>query len=104
MRRDINLHSALRLTNGVAFLFSTTTALFLLLPVYLHGIGSSPAQIGLVAGLMRISMLVARPIAGRLLDRFGRRPVIMAGGLVAIASILSILVFPQIGFPFLSFR
>jgi len=104
VRRDINLHSALRQTNGVAFLFSTTTALFLLLPVYLHGIGSSPAQIGLVAGLMRISMLAARPVAGRLLDRFGRRPVIMAGGLVAIASILSILVFPQIGFPFLSFR
>ncbi len=104
MRREIDLHAALRLTNSVAFLFSTTTALFLLLPVYLHTIGSSPAQIGLVAGLMRISMLAARPIAGGLLDRFGRRPVIMVGGIVTVASILSILIFPQIGFSFLTFR
>ena len=104
MRQEINLHRALRLTNGVAFLFSTTTALFLLLPVYLHKIGSSPAQIGLVAGLMRVSMLAARPIAGRLLDRFGRRPVILLGGVVAIAAISSIHLFPQIGIPFLAFR
>jgi MFS family permease len=104
LRREIDLHRALRLTNGVAFLFSTTTALFLLLPVYLSSIGSSPAQIGLVAGLMRVSMLAARPIAGRLLDRFGRRPVILAGGIVTIAAIASILLFPQIGIPFLAFR
>jgi MFS family permease len=98
------LRGALRRTNGVAFLFSTTTALFLLFPVYLQQIGSSPAQIGLVAGLMRVSMLLARPLAGRLLDRFGRRPVILGGGVVTIASILSIYLFPEIGLPFLAFR
>jgi MFS family permease len=98
------LRGALRRTNAVAFLFSTTTALFLLLPVYLQQTGSSAAQIGLVAGLMRVSMLIARPVAGRLLDRFGRRPVIAAGGIVAIAAILSIFLVPKVGPLFLVFR
>jgi MFS family permease len=99
-----SLRGALRRTNGVALLFSTTNALFLLLPVYLQQVGSSAAQIGLVAGLTRVSMLAARPVAGRLLDRFGRRPVITAGGLVATLAILSIFLFPQVGLPFLFFR
>ena len=99
-----SLRGVLRRTNGVAFLFSTTNALFLLLPVYLQQAGSSAAQIGLVAGLMRVSMLAARPVAGRLLDRFGRRPVITAGGLVSTLAILSIFVVPQVGLPFLAFR
>ncbi len=99
-----NIRSALRRTNGVAFLFSTTTALFLLLPVYLQQIGSSAVQIGLVAGLMRVSMLIARPVAGRLLDRFGRRPVIIGGGLATIVAILSLFLFPRVGLPFLLCR
>jgi len=102
--KHANLRAALRRTNGVAFLFSTTTALFLLLPVYLQQTGSSAAQIGLVAGLMRVSMLIARPVAGRLLDRFGRRPVIAAGGIVAIAAILSLFLAPKVGPLFLFFR
>lgn len=99
-----NLRGALRRINGVAFLFSTTTALFLLLPVYLQQTGSSAAQIGLVAGVMRVSMLMARPVAGRLLDRFGRRPVIIGGGIVTIVALLSLFVFPAVGLPFLLFR
>jgi MFS family permease len=49
-------------------------------------------------------MLLARPVAGRLLDRFGRRPVITGGGVVMAAAILSLFLFPQIGWPFLLFR
>ena len=99
-----SLRGALRRMNGVAFLFSTTGALFLLLPVYLQQIGNTPAQIGFVVGLMRVSMLVARPVAGRLLDRFGRRPVITWGGVVAGIAILSLFLFPQVGWTFLTFR
>jgi MFS family permease len=102
--RHAALRGALRRLNGVAFLFSTTTALFLLLPVYLQRTGSSAAQIGLVAGLMRVSMLFARPVAGRLLDRFGRRPAILGGGIATIVAILSLFLFPAVGAPFLAFR
>jgi MFS family permease len=102
--KPTSLRASLRRMNGVAFLFSTTTALFLLLPVYLQQTGSSAAQIGFVAGVMRVSMLCARPVAGRLLDRFGRRPVIIAGGLVTMVAIASLFLFPRVGVPFLFFR
>ncbi len=99
-----SFRAAFRAANAATFLFSTAGAFFLLLPVYLQQIGSSPAQIGLVAGLLRASSLFARPLAGRLLDRFGRRPVITAGAAVAILAIVSLFVFPSMGAPFLVMR
>ena len=98
------VHAAFRAANAASFLFSTSQAFFLLLPVYLHQGGSSPAQIGLVAGLLRASSLLARPLGGRLLDHFGRRSVIGIGGCLTIAAILSLFIFPQVGFPFLAMR
>lgn len=102
--RHFDVHSALRMTTAAAFLCSTTSALFLLLPVYLQQAGNSHAQIGLVAGLLRISSLIARPFVGRLLDRFGRRPVVTAGAALGIAAILSLYLFPHFGLPFLGMR
>ncbi|MBI4737731.1 MAG: MFS transporter [candidate division NC10 bacterium] len=99
-----SLHDAFRKANAATFLFSTSGAFFLLLPVYLQQSGSSPAQIGLVAGLLRASSLLARPLAGRLLDRFGRRPVTAAGAGLAIVGVLSLFVFPRVGIPFLTMR
>ncbi|HYL82412.1 MAG TPA: MFS transporter, partial [Candidatus Acidoferrum sp.] len=65
------------------------------MPVYLQETGSSPAQIGLIAGVLRASSLLARPVGGRLLDRFGRRPLITAGLLLSIVGVLSLFVFPR---------
>jgi len=98
------LHGALRRIYVATFLFGTATGLFLLLPLYLQQIGSSPAQIGLVAALLRVSSLCTRPLAGRLLDRLGRRPAILAGGALAGAAILSLFLFPGIGLPFFLMR
>ena len=95
---------ALRTASVAAFLFSTAGAFFLLLPIYLQQRGNSPAQIGLVAGLLRASSLVARPMGGYLLDRFGRRPVTLAGACLAIVAVLSLFVFPDLGIPFLIMR
>jgi MFS family permease len=99
-----SLRAAFRTANAASFLFNTCGSFFLLLPVYLHQGGSSPAQIGLVAGLLRASSLVARPVGGRLLDRFGRRPMISVGALLAIVAVLSLFVFPRVGAPFLVMR
>jgi predicted MFS family arabinose efflux permease len=98
------VRAALRTVNAASFLFSTSQAFFLLLPVYLQQTGSSPAQIGLVAGLMRASSLLARPLGGRLLERFGRRSVAMAGGCLTILAVLSLFVFPRVGGPFMAMR
>jgi len=102
--RVFDVHRALRLTTAAAYLCSTTSALFLLLPVYLQQAGNSHAQIGLVAGLLRVSSLISRPLVGRLLDRFGRRPVLTWGTALGIAAILSLYLFPHFGLPFLGMR
>jgi len=99
-----SFRSALRAINAATFLFSTSGAFFLLFPVYLQQLGSSSSQIGLVAGLFRIGSLLARPLAGRLLDRFGRRPVSLVGASLAIVSVLSLFLFPRVGVPFLAMR
>ena len=48
-----SFHTALRVTNAASFLFNSSSSFFLLLPIYLQQLGNSPAQIGLVAGLLR---------------------------------------------------
>ncbi len=97
-------HAALRVTNAASFLFNSSSALFLLFPVYLQRLGGSPAQIGLVAGLLRAGSLIARPVGGRLLDRIGRRLVIGAGTLLALLGILSLFMFPRLGAIFFAWR
>lgn len=99
-----NVRFALRAINAATFLFSTAGAFFLLLPVYLHQVGSTSSQIGLVASVFRIGSLLARPLAGRLLERFGRRHVTLLGAGLAIVSVLSLFVFPKPGGPFLAMR
>ena len=98
------LHAAFRTANTASFFFSTAQAFFLLLPVYLQQVGSSPAQIGLVAGVLRASSLLARPLGGRLLDRFGRRSVTAGGATVTVVAILSLFVFPRLSTAFLLMR
>jgi len=101
---SLSVRSALRAINAATFLFSTSGAFFLLFPVYLQQIGSTSSQIGLVAGLFRIGSLLARPLAGRLLERFGRRPVTLVGAALAIVSVLSLFTFPRPSGPFLAMR
>ncbi len=99
-----SVRHALRAINAATFLFSTAGAFFLLLPVYLHQVGSTSSQIGLVASVFRIGSLLARPLAGRLLERFGRRHVTLIGAGLAIVSVLSLFVFPRPAGPFLAMR
>lgn len=99
-----SLRFALRAINAATFLFSTSGAFFLLLPVYLQQIGSTSSEIGLVAGAFRIGSLLARPLAGRLLGGFGRRPVTLVGAGLASVSVLSLFIFPRPGAPFLTMR
>ena len=51
-------------------------------------LGGSKADIGLVFGLLAVGMLFARPVAGVMSDRYGRRPLMIVGSLiVAVAQI-----------------
>ncbi len=54
--------------------------LFLHFPGYLARLGADEVQIGFIIGLTAFAAVLARPPIGRLMDRHGRRGVILAGG------------------------
>ena len=60
------------------------------LPRYIHGpLGSGNVAVGVVIGSYAITGLLLRPVAGRLADTRGRKPMVVAGAvLVAIAGLL----------------
>ncbi len=61
------------------FFFTGFQWTFATLPVYIQEIGGRSSQIGLAYGLFSVSAVVARPAVGRLVDRWGRKPVLLAG-------------------------
>jgi len=54
--------------------------LFLHFPGYLAKLGADEVQIGFIFGLTAFAAIAARPPVGRIMDRRGRRGVILAGG------------------------
>lgn len=52
------------------------------LPLYLEKVGAEPSQVGVVMGAFAITALPFRPWVGRLVDRMGRKPVMLAGSLI----------------------
>jgi len=48
-------------------------------PTYARGVGLNDAQIALVMGAQLATTMLAKPLSGRLSDRLGRKPMIVAG-------------------------
>ncbi len=70
--------------------FTAAGLAILVLPLYVTGpVGSTTAGAGLAFGAFAVSALVLRPIAGRLTDAVGRRPLLMGGALTAAACLLA---------------
>ncbi|HSM71821.1 MAG TPA: MFS transporter, partial [Anaerolineales bacterium] len=55
-------------------------------PIYLKALGSDEQQIGLILGAFGASMAVTHIPAGRLADRFGRRPLLFAAWITGLAA------------------
>ena len=62
--------------------------LFGFLPVYLHGLGYTAKQSGIVLSICTASYLLTQPVAGMLADRWKIRTTVLAGLLLAAATIL----------------
>jgi predicted MFS family arabinose efflux permease len=63
--------------------FSAAGVAILALPLYVTGpVGSDKAGAGLAFGAFAVTALVLRPVAGRLTDVLGRRPLLLAGALL----------------------
>ncbi|MEK6665547.1 MAG: MFS transporter [candidate division NC10 bacterium] len=56
-------------------------------PTYGKGIGLNDAQIALVMGAQLGTTMLAKPLSGRLSDRLGRKPIILAGLFLCAATL-----------------
>jgi len=54
------------------------------LPLYIKEVGGGPSQIGLVMGMSALTALFSRPLVGRLVDTWGRKPMMMIGSAIFI--------------------
>lgn len=73
-----------------AAVFFTYGALEIIFPLYAKGQGMSVWQIGVIMGLQLVGVILFKPVFGRLSDRVGRMPVILAGLVVCAISITGI--------------
>lgn len=65
---------------------------FVLLPLYIHGLGGTEVEIGLVMGLYSAVGIVCQPLIGPFVDALGRRPFMVTGvGLVLASTLLATL-------------
>lgn len=73
-------------------------ALWFLLPLYVQSLGGNDATIGLLIGAATAASVGARPLVGVLLDRFGRRTMLVAGSLANALSWMPFLWITGLGF------
>ncbi|MGH7893149.1 MAG: MFS transporter, partial [Candidatus Binatia bacterium] len=68
------------------FTSAMSLALFLLFPLYVKALGGTEVTIGLVLGVGTAASVTGRPLVGMLLDRVGRRRVLLWGGIANACS------------------
>jgi MFS family permease len=87
------LVACLAITSGVhiaVYMLNTT------LPLHMVALGASKTQVGLLFSVGTGVSMVMRPLVGGWIDRYGYRPVMLAGALVLVATLL---VLPTAGTP-----
>lgn len=85
MRSDDRLLSRLFVLAAVAnFLQSLAFNLYLHLPGYLKDLGAGEVQIGVVFSVAAAAAIAARPLLGHVMDTYGRRVVILVGGVLNV--------------------
>jgi MFS family permease len=66
-------------------------AMFILIPLLIRALGGTELTIGLVLGVSTAASVATRPLVGMLLDRVGRRPVLLVAGVANACSWLPFL-------------
>jgi MFS family permease len=61
------------------FFFASFQWTYATLPGFVQHIGGDLVDVGLATGIFALSAVVARPLVGRLCDRWGRKPLLLAG-------------------------
>lgn len=90
--RDFALLVAVQLGFGYAF-----SSFFLLPKFVVTELGGGPRQVGTVGALAVLAAVLASPLCGFLLDRGPRRPLVVLGTLLGVASSLAFLGVTELG-------
>lgn len=61
------------------FFFFTSLNAFSLLPLYIKTLGGTESQIGWIMGSYSLTAILGQPVAGVLIDRFGRKRFLLVG-------------------------
>jgi MFS family permease len=78
--------------------FGLSCSLFLLLPTFLAvGHGADADTIGWANAAPNLAAVISVPVAGWLIDRVGRRPLMLAGGLLGAVGSLGFLAVAEVG-------
>ena len=62
----------------------------MILPIYGVSVGLNPGEVGLLFGVQGITSFFSKPIMGRVSDRVGRKPLILAGLCICAATFVLI--------------
>jgi MFS family permease len=92
------------LANAANFLFFTGLTTFFVLPLHLENLGASRAEVGRVMGSFGFTTILAIPATGMLVDRFGRRPFMLAGGVMWVLAATAFSTVSRIGAPMFGLR
>jgi MFS family permease len=71
--------------------------LYLHLPAFLSGLGGTELFVGVLYGAMSGTAILARPFLGRVMDRRGRRPIMLAGGALGALACTGYLLVSSLG-------
>lgn len=82
---------------GLHFAGAMSLAMFLLFPLYVKALGGSEATIGILLGVGTVASVAARPVVGVVLDRIGRRRVLLWCGIANVLSWLPFLFLTAVG-------
>ena len=79
-------HNAFVRATVTNFFFQLGLSGFVLLPLYIHAIGGTEVEIGVVMGLYSTVGIVCQPIIGPSIDAIGRRPFMLLGVALVLGS------------------
>ena len=89
--REVGSDRRVLATSGMeAVQMTAAGALMAFLPLYGIKVGLHAGEVGLLFGAMGLASILARPVMGRISDRIGRRPMIVAGQIVCAAVMMMI--------------